>query len=430
MSPPEVCRRRPGWLVGLCAGLLSIHSGGLSAAEELSELQSAVVRLKQENADLRQKLDAQAQSIEQLMTRLAALEQKPPAALPAAATMPGMESARDTAAIGIPRATLQWFGDVNFRVDGEVRGGQIQPSSFGLGQLGLMVNTRLAPNASVMSEIVFQYKEDQAASTTIERLQLQYNASDLVNFRVGRTHTPFGYWNETYHHGTWFQTSALRPEILRFHDGGSVLPIHSVGLEMYGFKSYSAADINYNVGLANGRGKTYTDTENNHDLNAHKAVYAVLSLAPASVPGLHFGINGYWDAIPPVSGVLGRSATLNERILGAHVVYLRDRLELLSEATRIEHGAALGSGQFDTTGLYAQAGFQIGLFKGYYRYDRLNVGEGDPYYGPLVVDVTRHTLGVRWDLITWAALKFEYHHIDQANLTSPHAYYTQGTFTF
>jgi len=48
----------------------------------------------------------------------------------------------------------------------------------------------------------------------------------------------------------------------------------------------------------------------------------------------------------------------------------------------------------------------------------------------LIVDVTRHTVGLRWDLIDWAALKFEYQHIDQANLSSPSAFLTQGTFTF
>jgi len=56
-----------------------------------------------------------------------------------------------------------------------------------------MTNARLTENASVMSEVVFQYKDDESASATIERLQLQYQANDLFNFRLGRTHTPFGY---------------------------------------------------------------------------------------------------------------------------------------------------------------------------------------------------------------------------------------------
>ena len=399
-----------------------------AVADDIDDLKSAFTQLQQENAELRKKLETQAQAIDQLMSRLEALEQKPPVAASNEVSMPGMTSGKDALATQRPRATLQWFGDVDFNAGGEVRNDQSQPSSFSLGQLGLMVNSALAQNVSVLSEIVFQYNENQTASTTVERLQLQYNINDLFNFRLGRTHTPFGYWNETYHHGTWFQTTILRPEILRFHDGGSVLPIHSVGLEMYGYHPFSALDVQYNLGVANGRAQNYSETQNSHDLNTNKAVYGVLTLAPAAIPGLSFGVNGYWDKIPP--NAPGRVNTLNEDIWGAHVVYLRDRLELLSEATHIEHRDAVTSQLFTTTGMYAQVGYLFGRFTPYYRYDRLNVGEGDPYYGPLVVDETRNTLGIRWDLINWAALKFEYQHIDQANLSSPHAFFTQGTFTF
>ena len=419
------------WPTALCAGLLLAHSQAWSAADELDELdelKGAFAQLQRENTDLRNRLETQAQAIEQLVSRLEALEQKPPVAAPNEATMPGMTVGRDALAISPPRATIQWFGDVNFQDGGEVRNDQSQPSSFSLGQLGLMINSALAQNVSVLSEIVFQYNENQSASTTVERLQLQYNLNDLINFRLGRIHTPFGFWNETYHHGTWFQTTILRPEILRFHDGGSVLPIHSVGLEMYGYQPFSALDLQYSVGVANGRAPNYNETQNSYDSNTNKAVYAVLTLAPAAVPGLSFGVNGYWDKIPPAPP--GRVETLNESIWGAHLVYLRDRLELLSEATHIEHRDPVNSQTFTTTGMYAQAGYQIGLFTPYYRYDRLSVGEGDPYYGPLEVTETRNTLGIRWDLINWAALKFEYQHIDQVNLSSPHAFYTQGTFTF
>jgi hypothetical protein len=416
------------WSAMVCAALLLVQSRAWSAADELDELKSAFTQLQQENAELRKKLETQALAIDQLMSRLEALEQKPPAAPSNEGTMPGMTMPREAYASGPPRATLQWFGDVDYNAGGEVRNNETQPPTFSLGQLGLMVNSALTQNMSVLSEIVFQYNENQAASTTVERLQLQYNVNDLFNFRLGRTHTPFGYWNETYHHGTWFQTTSLRPEILRFHDGGSVLPIHSVGLEMYGYQPFSALDFQYNVGVANGRAANYNDTQNNHDPNSNKAVYGVISLGPAAVPGLRFGINGYWDKIPPAPP--SRVDTLNESIWGAHVVYLRDRLELLSEATHIDHRDPVTSRLYTTTGMYAQLAYQFGRFTPYYRYDRLNVGEGDPYYGPLIVDVTRHTVGLRWDLIDWAALKFEYQHIDQANLSSPSAFLTQGTFTF
>jgi hypothetical protein len=222
----------------------------------------------------------------------------------------------------------------------------------------------------------------------------------------------------------------LRPELFRFHDGGSVLPIHSVGLEMYGYQPLSVLDFHYNLGVANGRGRKYTDTVDNQDLNGSKAVYGVFSLAPVAVPGLRFGANVYSDTIPPDVGVPARNGEINELITGLHLIYLRDNLEILSEAMQIRHEDRLSSGRFVTRGIYLQAGYQINTLKPYYRFDRLDAAEGDPFYGPQVVDVTRHTLGLRWDFINRAALKFEYQYIDQNNLNRPHAFYTQAAFTY
>ena len=409
---------------------LLILSGPSSAAEDHDGLKEEIDRLKQENAELRKHLESEGQSIDKVMQRLESLEQKSPAPPLKEEEMPGMDMGKSASPFTVPRLNLQWFGDVDFRAGSKVRNGDNLPDTFGLGQLGLMTNARLTENASVMSEIVFQYKDDESASATIERLQLQYQANDLFNFRLGRTHTPFGYWNETFHHGTWFQTTALRPEILRFHDGGSVLPIHSVGLEMYGYQPVKFLDLHYNIGVANGRGKKYTDTVDSQDLNSNKAVYGVFSLAPVPVPGLRFGVNAYRDVIPPDAGTPARNGNIDELITGVHLIYIRDHLEFLSEAMRIQHDDTVSSRRFTTWGMYLQAGYQSGAFKPYYRFDLLDAAEGDPFYGPQVVDVIRHTLGLRWDFIRWAALKFEYHYIDQDNLDGPHAFYAQAAFTF
>ena len=400
------------------------------AAGELEDLQTELQKLKEENSQLKQRLESQSESIKTLMQRLETLEKKPPSAAVEKDEEPAMDMGKTADAFKIPTLNLRWFGDVDFRAGGKVRSGNNQPNTFSLGQLGLMANSQLSKNVSVMSEIVFQYKENEEASTTIERLQLQYHASDLVNLRLGRTHTPFGYWNETFHHGTWFQTTSLRPEILRFHDDGSVLPIHSVGVEMYGYRPFSLLDVHYNLGVANGRGARYTDTVNIQDRNDHKAVYGVLSLAPVAVPGLRFGINGYGDVIPPDPATVARNGNINELITGAHAVYLRDKVELLSEAMRIEHDDKVTSRKFTTWGLYAQAAYQLGAFKPYFRFDLLDAAEGDPFYGPSVVDLKRYTVGLRWDIISWAALKLEYHYIDRDNLNNPNAFYAQTTFTF
>ena len=410
------------------------------AADDVDALREQFQILQDENSGLKQKLDSQSEAIKTLMERLEALEQKVPETALTEEAVQAKETAlaeelldfevEQEAEMAYPSQSLIWFGDFNFRGGGTVRNGEELPDTFTLGQLGLMASSQLSERVSVMSEVVFKYKADESASATIERLQLQYHANDLFNFRVGRTHTPFGYWNETFHHGTWFQTTALRPEIYRFHDGGSVMPIHSVGGEMYGYQPTKLMDVHYNFGVANGRGLTSTSTVNIQDNNDNKALYGVISLGPASVPGLRFGLNAYGDVIPPDPAVVGRNGDIDELIGGAHLVYLEDSLEFLFEGQYIDHDDQVSSQRFTTWGLYAQVGYRLKRFKPYYRYDILDVGEGDPYYGPLIVDVTRHTAGLRWDFITWAALKLEYQYIDEAQLAGRSAYWAQAAFTY
>lgn len=431
--------REPQHKLRFAVGVLALLmlTGSAVAADEYDGLKEEINRLKQDNAELQKRLESQAQSIDKLTQRLESLEQKSPSSSlkePARPSkdedMAAMTAPGNANPFTVPRQNLQWFGDINFHGGGKVQGTNHMPDTFGLGQLGLMANSRLTDNTSVMAEIVFQYKEDESAAATIERLQLQYQVSDLFNFRLGRTHTPFGYWNETFHHGTWFQSTALRPELMRFHDGGSVLPIHSVGLEVYGYQPLDIMDIHYNFGVANGRGNKYTATADSQDLNDNKAVYGVLSLAPAALAGLSFGVNVYKDVIPLDRGTPARNGNIDELITGVHVVYMRDRLELLSEAMQIRHDDSVSLRRFTTRGMYIQASYQLGAFRPYYRYDLLNAAEGDPFYGPQVVDVTLNTLGLRWDFINRAALKFEYHYVEQKNLGNRNAFYTQAAFTF
>lgn len=417
------------------------------AAYDVDALREQFRILQEENSSLKQKLDSQSEAIKTLMERLDALEQEAPETVVTEEAAPTEEAAalaaetalaeeqldaeiEEESETGMLSQRLIWFGDVNFHSGAKARNGEELPSTFTLGQLGLMASSQLSDRVSVMSEIVFQYKADESASATIERLQLQFHAKDLFNFRVGRTHTPFGYWNETFHHGTWFQTTALRPEIYRFHDGGSVVPIHSVGVEMYGFQPAKLLDVHYNFGIANGRGLTSTSTVNIQDNNDNKAVYGVISLGPASVPGLRFGLNAYGDVIPPDPAVAGRNGDIDELIAGAHLTYLQNNLEFLFEGQHIDHDDHASSQTFITWGLYAQVGYRMTRFKPYYRFDILDVGEGDPYYGPLIVDVTRHTAGLRWDFINWAALKLEYQYIDEAQLAGRSAFWAQAAFTY
>ena len=63
----------------------------------------------------------------------------------------------------------------------------------------------------------------------LERFKLGWHKGDTIGW-VGRFHAPSRYWNATYHHGQYLQTSISRPLIEQFEDDGGVLPSHISGL--------------------------------------------------------------------------------------------------------------------------------------------------------------------------------------------------------
>ena len=94
-----------------------------------------------------------------------------------------------------------------------------------------------------LAEIVFEFEEDDnEAVLDPERIQVRWAPSTLFSLTAGRMHTPLGYWNETFHHGTWFQTTAARPLLYEFEDDGGILPVHMVGLQAAATFAYLAIE--------------------------------------------------------------------------------------------------------------------------------------------------------------------------------------------
>ena len=259
-----------------------------------ANIEDTLRQIIEENRALREKLEQQEKLIRELEKRVQGVEAKPAVPPPEAPepTPPKPEGLGITVP-GLPRLNLRGFADVTYRAGIDFEGGETLPNTFTLGQVDLLTTSQLTEKANVLGEFVFSYDSENDFSATIERIYLQYSFNDLLNFRIGRTHTPFGYWNETFHHGAWLQVTALRPELMRFHDGGSVLPLHSVGLEAFGRQPMGPVGLSYYLGVANGRGPVYSETQNIQDANANKAVYGVITLEPDAIPGLRFGGNGY-----------------------------------------------------------------------------------------------------------------------------------------
>jgi hypothetical protein len=317
-----------------------------------------------------------------------------------------------------PRLVIRGFSNIDFAIHEEG-----QPNTFALGQFDLLISSALSDDIILLSEVAFEFSDGET-SIDVERMQIKWAPSVLFSLAAGRMHTPFGYWNQTFHHGTWFQTTERRPEMYLFEDGGGILPIHGVGIEAAGVWHQGAGDLKYNASLLNGRGPDSENVVHVQDATNNKAVNLWLALAPSSVPGLEIGGSGYFDQIPPDGTV--RTDTLREHIFTGYAAYLHAGVELIVEGSHIEHEQPDGT-KFGTQAFYAQASWKRGRCRPYYRFDLVDVADGDPYLP--AKDLKIHTAGLRVDVSTWIALKAEYHLLRE-HQEDTHAVRLQAAFTF
>lgn len=302
---------------------------------------------------------------------------------------------------GLGPMTIRGFTDVNFRANRP----SDKPNTFALGQLDLFLTSEPASDISVLSEIVLEAGDDNKTNVDVERALLRYSPSDLLSVSVGRFHSAIGFYNTAYHHGNWFQTASGRPFIFNFEDEGGLLPVHGVGVAAQGNIPSGGAGLQYVAELSNGRSSTVRGAEpvqNVEDENRRKAVNLGLLARPSSLPGSQMGVSAYFDRLEPEA-----KASVSEAIIAAHFVYQGQQFEWLSEAIFVRHTPENTSTTATTSSIYVQASKPIGRFRPYVRYEYVNVPADDPVFGGLG---RSHgpSLGLRYDLATAAALKFEY----------------------
>jgi len=352
-----------------------------------------------------------------------AREEPPPTAPPEAEGDPASAGG----AVPPARTLVRAFGDIGWRSehDGE-------PGSFALGQFDVFLTSQLASDLSVLGEVVLEDPEDDRSQIAeVERFQLQYSPSDLLRVSVGRMHTMLGFWNQAYHHGSWLQTTAFRPEVYRWEDeGGGMLPVHEVGVRLAGRAVVSPARIEYAASVVNGRASRPSQVTTLQDENGAKGVNVWLGLTPLALPNLQFGATAVFDLIPPAPGTPGREAPLDERIWGGFVAFQGSRLEALVEAFDVRHRDSTAGAEWRSTGLYAQVAWAAGPLKPYYRFDHVDRDEDDPYYEPGVRDLTMHTAGLRLDAWARAALKLEASRSEVPGRSPYLSVAAQAAFTF
>jgi hypothetical protein len=341
------------------------------------------------------------------------------AAAPAGAPqLPMMEHGGTTAetAREYPNLHLQGFGDVEFVAsDGHLSTGPqaLSHNTFLLGQVVLHLASALSDRVNVFSEISFTGTSSDPVAVRIERALIRFDQSDAFKISFGRYHTPINYWNSTYHHGSWLQTSITRPQEIVF--GGGALPLHFVGVQAEGNLPARGLNFHYDAGIGNGRGSSATAV-GNLDVNNHRAWFVNAYVRPNRLGRLRLGGSIYRDKLTMLD-----SPDYREWISSANIVLERETPEIIAEFANIHHRPVLSSTTFNTQVMYAQIAYRLPwgqkLWKPYYRFERIHVPEGDLAFAgvPDIAGFEGSVVGVRYDVSSYAAFKAEYgreqHHL-------------------
>ena len=266
-----------------------------------------------------------------------------------------------------------------------------------------------------LSEVFFEGRDDNQIAVDVERLQVAYLFGNAFRVRAGRSHTAFGYYNDTYHHGNIFELTADRPRGIEFEDEGGLLPAHTVGIGADGtIEAGKLGALRYDIEVGNGRAADTTSVAVVAAGKTEKMVNLRLRwLTP--VDGLLFGINGLYDLVPSADATTTapERPKVIEGIAGAHLVYMEHGVHFLAEAYDVHHVRS-GGGTFATIGGFVELGYKLGAFPPYDRPEYIHFpGAGDPVFQqPGAAWANTSTvfdarIGVKWMPLPQIALKLE-----------------------
>lgn len=331
--------------------------------------------------------------------------------------------------LGVP---LHGFADVGY-VGSNAKGPNDRKSGFALGTLDLYLTPQFGDRVKSIIELAFEYTDEGALATDLERLQFGYTFSDSLTLWAGRFHTPYGYWNTAFHHGPQIQTSVIRPRFTDFEDKGGILPSHAVGLLASGSVRAGEGKLQYDAYLANGNSITdkVLDFNASKDNNNNKLVGGKLAYEfGGALDGLTLGAHAFTQTVERTAVIDPSDPTNNlpltntkVNVYGAFAVLDRDNWELVSEYYRFRNKDLSGAtGTRSSWAGFAQLGYTIGQkWTPYVRTEKTVLDQSDNYF--LGQDsgrsYQRNALGLRYHLNPQAALKVELNKTEQKDLAQP-----------
>lgn len=340
-------------------------------------------------------------------------------------------SAAISSEVAVPQLEIRGFGHVQYDYSQSDYSDDTQSDTnhFTNGGVDLFITSQVSDKLSFLNETLFEFGTNGTNTLDVERVLLKYDVQDWLKIAMGRGHTALGYWNQQFHHGTWLQTTAQRPIVYRFEDDGGILPTHFVGLEFSGILEAPGGSLSYVSNVANGRGTIVDEVQLIEDDNDSKMAGIQFTYEPEALEGLGVGANYLHDTIPEKAGVTNRGAEIDEQIYGMHLLYLPDPYEMILEGLVVDHYNHKTDLRDKTLGAYGQMAYKIGKYKPYFRYDWLRIADRDPFFEGLVEDETSYTMGLRYEVTSYNALKLEYRYVDKDGSVSNEAT-LQSSFAF
>jgi hypothetical protein len=334
-----------------------------------------------------------------------------------------------------PSVSFHGFGDINYVVS-DFRSKQ---NAFALGELDLFLDSRLSQDIKFITEVVVAANEFDNFDLDVERMFLQWHPDDWLNLSLGRYHNSIGYYNTTFHHGTWFQTATGRPSFLAFEDSGGLIAAHNVGLSATGDLPSGKLNLSYALEIGNGRpinppGSPVGAVQNSFDANLYKSVNLAFRVKPEFLPGWELGAGLYHDTLSPKGtseaypdGV-GRT---DEFMAHGFAVYKNANWQFLSEGEVWRHKTR-GERVHISQAAFGQLERRFGKFTPYARFTYQNASNNDNLWQFAGLAGLRYgpSVGVRYDFSQLVALKVQYDHFLQPGTGDLQQLTLQAAFTF
>lgn len=330
--------------------------------------------------------------------------------------------------LGLP---LHGFADVGYAHSSNDPNGRL--GGFALGTLDIYLTPEFGDRVKSIIELAFEYNDEGALATDLERMQFGYTFSDSMTLWAGRFHTPYGNWNTAFHHGPQIQTSVIRPRFIDFEDKGGILPAHAVGLLASGSLRAGDGKLLYDAYLANGNSikDGVLDFNAVKDDNANKLVGGNLRYEfGGALDGLTLGVHALSQQVDrhavtgdpdPAKNVSFTSTKSN--VYGAFAVLDRGNWEAIGEYYRFRNEDLSGAtGTHSSWAGFAQVGYTLGgVWTPYVRLEKAVLDQTDDYFAGQTTGLTyqRQALGLRYNLNPLSALKVELNQTTEDQAAGP-----------